>query len=358
MSSYIKKRKSIAFFSPTLQIGGVEKVFITLANQLVQYYDVTFILKYDDGSLKEVLSGEINIVCTNSSQLRYALFSLSRILFKYKFDYVFSGTLRTNVLLFLANKLALSPSKIVCGQHNYLDNETEKFVHEKILPHVLNNVYKTIAVSDGIRDMLVALGVRDDKVITLPNPINFAEIEQMAFVDCDIPTDEYILFVGRLSAVKNLTLLIDAFKLFMKVNPTTKLVFVGDGNKKTALAKYAESQGIHENVIWLGNKSNPYPYINKSRIITLSSYSEAFPVIVLESFCLGKTIVSTNTKGANFLLDGGKYGYLVNTFDDPVAFSDALLKAWDSPISEEVLKNRAHNFDVCNISKLLIERIL
>lgn len=354
----MKKRKSIAFFSPTLQIGGVEKVFITLANCLVQDFDVTFILKYDDGSLKEVLSKDIDIVCTNSSQLRYALFSLSRILFRHKFDYVFSGTLRTNVLLFLANKLALSPSKIVCGQHNYLDNETEKFVHEKILPHVINNVYRTIAVSDGIRDMLIALGVRTDKVITLPNPINLAEIKQMASVDCDLPKDEFILFVGRLSAVKNLTLLIDAFKLFLKVNPTTKLVFVGDGNLQMALAKYVESQGILKNVIWLGNKSNPYPYINKSRIITLSSYSEAFPVIILESFCLGKTMVSTNTKGARSLLDGGRYGYLVDTFDDPKAFSDALLKAWDSPIPEEVLKNRAQDFDVWNISKILVERVL
>lgn len=35
----MKKRKSIAFFSPTLQIGGVEKVFITFANCLVQDFD-------------------------------------------------------------------------------------------------------------------------------------------------------------------------------------------------------------------------------------------------------------------------------------------------------------------------------
>lgn len=354
----MKRRKSIAFFSPTLQIGGVEKVFITLANQLVHYYDITFILKYDDGSLKEVLSRDINIVCTHSSQLRYALFSLSKILFKHKFDYVFSGTLRTNVLLFLANKLALSPSKIVCGQHNYLDNETSKFVHEKILPHVFNHVYKAIAVSDDIKDMLLKLGVRENNVVTIPNPINTAEIIQMSLEENDVPYDNYILYVGRLRVVKNLTLLIDAFKLFLKVKPTTKLVFVGDGDQKNILFNYAERQGVNSNIAWLGNKANPYSFIRKAKIITLCSFSESFSVTILESLCLGKTVVSTRTKGPDFLLDGGKYGYLVSTFDDPEAFSNALLKAWDSPIPEEILKNRALIFDVCNISKLLIERIL
>ena len=354
----MKKRKSIAFFSPTLQIGGVEKVFITLANYLVQDYNVTFILKYDDGKLKEILSKDISIVCTNSSQLRYALFSLTKILFKHKFDYVFSGTLRTNVLLFLANQLALNPSKIVAGQHNYLDNETSKFVHEKILPHVLNRVYKTIAVSDGIRNMLMELGVRGDKILTLPNPINLVKIVQMSLEYSDVPKDDYILFVGRLCVVKNLYLLIDAFNLFLKVKPETKLVFVGDGDQKITLSKYAERLGIDKNIIWLGNRSNPYPFIRKAKITTLSSYSEAFPVIVLESFCLGKTIVSTNTKGAQSLLNGGKYGYLVNTFDDPKVFSETMLKAWNNLIPEDVLYKRAKEFDVCNIAKLLAVNIL
>lgn len=34
----------IAFFLPTLNVGGIERVFITYANSLSEFYDVEFVL--------------------------------------------------------------------------------------------------------------------------------------------------------------------------------------------------------------------------------------------------------------------------------------------------------------------------
>lgn len=351
-------RKSVAFFSPTLQIGGVERVFITIANQLVSDYDITFILKYCDGSLKSLLSSEIRIVCTNTSHLRYILFPLTKVLWKYKFDYIFSGTPRTNLLLYISNLLAFNPSRIVTGQHNYLDVETSKFMHEKVLPYVFNSVYKTIAVSEDIRQMLIEIGVKRQKVITVHNPIDISEINQKSNEQCEPLDFDYMVFVGRVREVKNLSLLINSFELFSRREPNAKLIIIGDGNQKEKLIHLTHNLGLEDKIIWKGSKENPYPYIKKSRLVVLSSFSEAFPMVVLESFCLGKTVLSTNNKGSRYILENGKYGYLADTFSDPIIFCEGMLKAWKNPISISVLKDHAINYNINSIAQIIKDEIL
>ncbi len=344
-------KKTLAFFSPTLQIGGVEKVFITLANQLCEKYDVTFILKYSDGSFRNELSNDIKIVCTNSSHLRYAFFSLARILYKYKFDYVFAGTLRTNILLFFSNLFVFNPSKIIAGQHNYLNVENSKLLHERVLPYVLNHVTKTIAVSEKISEMLLSMGVRREKVCTIPNPINIKQIETQSMEDVNVPKGEYVVFVGRIGPVKNLPLLLNAFCLFVENEPNAKLLIIGDGPQRASLINYTKEKGMENCIIWMGSKSNPYPYIKNSRLVVLSSLSEAFPVIVLESFCLGKTILSTNNKGAQYILRNGELGYIVDTFTDSEKYCKEMQRAWNSPLPEDMLKKQARRYDVEMIVK-------
>lgn len=39
----------IAFFLPTLNVGGIERVFITYANSLSEFYDVEFVLCKKEG---------------------------------------------------------------------------------------------------------------------------------------------------------------------------------------------------------------------------------------------------------------------------------------------------------------------
>lgn len=76
------------------------------------------------------------------------------------------------------------------------------FFYEKIYP----KADKIIAVSDGIREFLIKkIHISADRIIKLPNPIDIKGIKEksLELLDITLP-DRYILFVGRLSYVKNL----------------------------------------------------------------------------------------------------------------------------------------------------------
>lgn len=50
----------IAFFLPTLNVGGIERVFITYGNSLSEFYDVEFVLCKKEGILLKELSSKVN----------------------------------------------------------------------------------------------------------------------------------------------------------------------------------------------------------------------------------------------------------------------------------------------------------
>ena len=51
------KNLKIAFFLPTLNIGGIERVFITYANYLTEKeYDIDFVLCKKEGKLLSLLN--------------------------------------------------------------------------------------------------------------------------------------------------------------------------------------------------------------------------------------------------------------------------------------------------------------
>ena len=57
------KNLKIAFFLPTLNIGGIERVFITYANYLTEKeYDIDFVLCKKEGKLLSLLNSSIRLL--------------------------------------------------------------------------------------------------------------------------------------------------------------------------------------------------------------------------------------------------------------------------------------------------------
>ena len=149
--------------------------------------------------------------------------------------------------------------------------------------------------------------------------------------------ERYILFVGRLSKVKNIAMAIRAFKLFHQKFPSYCFFVVGDGPEKFYLQNLVNELELAGVVRFIGCVSNPYPYISSASLVVLSSFSEAFPTILLESLSLGKTVVSTPTQGACEILDGGKLGYIIDSFDDYCEFAKMIELAIREPFNKETL---------------------
>ena len=66
----------IAFFLPTLNVGGIERVFITYANSLSEFYDVEFVLCKKEGILlKELSFGIMGKIFKNMDKNNLSIFT-------------------------------------------------------------------------------------------------------------------------------------------------------------------------------------------------------------------------------------------------------------------------------------------
>lgn len=118
-----------------------------------------------------------------------------------------------------------------------------------------------------------------------------------------------LLFVGRLVKVKNLPLLLDAYK---KLTNDYRLIIIGDGEERERLQQQCKIQNINVNFIGPKNGDDLYIWYKVADIFILPSYKEAFGAVVNEALLSGcKCIVSKNA-GSSCLIEEGVNGY---TFD-------------------------------------------
>lgn len=329
--------KKIIVFTPSLDIGGKEKVLLTYAKGLLECEaDVKLLLCIDNGDFSYQLPKKLNVVSLGVSRLRQSLFKLIAFLCKEKPQYILVANSAT-IFVWLSKLLSFSRVKIIASHHNYLNSETTAFFERHILWTIYNRCYRVISVSHGITKFLQAKGVKFDKIQTIYNPIDIISIHRLASIPFSDVEEKYILFVGRLSVVKNLFFLLDSFAIFSKNVSKVKLIVIGDGPERDNLLQYTYKHHLSNRVVFLGVRSNPYPYIKKAELVVLSSHSEAFPTILLEALSLGKTIVSTPTKGAVEILNDGQYGYLSKSLEDVNSFSSLLIYAYHHRLDSNVL---------------------
>jgi len=109
-----------------------------------------------------------------------------------------------------------------------------------------------------------------------------------------------VIFVGRLVKVKQVDHAIKAFSLS---NLTGKMAIAGEGPERKKLETLTKELGISDRVIFLGWIDNPLPLILESSCLILSSYNEAFGLVLAESLCLGTPVVAYNSsKGVEDIL--------------------------------------------------------
>lgn len=319
--------KKISFFLPTLNIGGIERVFICYANNLVKRnYNIDFVLCKHEGLLLADVSSEVNMFFLETRKLRLAWRKLRKYLKKEKPDVVITGGDYSNIVLIIS-ALGLHPKpQIVISQHNYNNIEGRSLGYwAKTTQLWMRLIYpmadQIIAISEGIKSYLCNdIRVASSKIVVINNPIDIDDIyiKSKEKVIVQLP-DDFIVFIGRISPVKNLPLLLQAYE---KANINNiSLVIVGDGIELSHVKQIINGLNKKDNIYCVGAINNPLPILSKAKVLVLPSFSEACPTILLEALCLNKTIVTTPTKGALEILSEVEGVYISSSFDNPSEFS-------------------------------------
>lgn len=109
--------------------------------------------------------------------------------------------------------------------------------------------------------------------------------------------DEIVVgFVGRLTEIKNLSLLLKVAAVCGDV-PNLKFAVVGDGHLRSRLEAETESLGLKSRVVFLGNRTDISRIYSAFDILALTSLNEGTPLSLIEAMAAEKPVISTAVGG-------------------------------------------------------------
>jgi glycosyltransferase involved in cell wall biosynthesis len=139
-----------------------------------------------------------------------------------------------------------------------------------------------------------------------------------------------ILSIGRLSPEKGVDVLIKAVASTVNRGFDVTLVIIGEGNERPRLTQLISNLNLSDRVFLIGYYDKAFCFLPYFDVFVLPSYTEGFPITLLEAMQAGTPIVATRVGEVPAVLDGGRFGRLVPP-GDPEALAKGI---------EEVYSNR------------------
>ncbi len=153
------------------------------------------------------------------------------------------------------------------------------------------------------------LGLKDVRVI-----YNGIDLNKWAFFESnksDYSCPIELLYVGRLSAEKNVELLIDACSI-LKNEFEIRLTLAGTGESYAELRNRVSEKGLVENVEFAGfvSQNDVYDLLTRCDIFVLPSKTEVLPNSLLEAMAVGVPVIASDVGSVSELIRDGKEGLL------------------------------------------------
>jgi len=189
------------------------------------------------------------------------------------------------------------------------------FIRKMLWRLIGKKIFLVTCPSKETLNYINELNIFDSKKVTLLNDpiIDVSKIHNNLKKKIDVPDlqKDYFISVGRLTKQKNHTLLIKLFRIMCNKNKNLFLYILGDGEEKINIIKEIKQLKLENNVILLGYKKNPYPFISKAKAVLSPSLWEDPGAVMIEAAFCNKIVISSDCISGpkEFLLDG-KGGYL------------------------------------------------
>ncbi len=146
-----------------------------------------------------------------------------------------------------------------------------------------------------------------------------------------------LIFVGRLSAVKGVGVLLDSVAALRAKHPDIQLVLAGDGPDRTWVENRAKTLGIADCVSITGflDPSEIAKKLADADVFVMASFAEGVPVVLMEAMASGLPVVATHIAGIPELVEHGVNGFLAAPGN-----ADELITRIEPLMDDAELRNR------------------
>ena len=305
------------------------------------------------------------------------LWQLYRIFKREKFDVVHSFTIKPNIYGNIAAKLAEVPVIInsVTGLGYVF---TEKGLRNNVLGWIVVGLYK---IAFKFSSKVIFLNIDDlelfkrykiinkDKAVLIksegvntekfsPQNINKTGIENL-YNELKISQHRpsaIVTLITRLIWHKGIREFVEAARILKGKYPDTLFLLVGPidkGNPAAVSKDYIEKAEKGGVVKYIGSRDDIRETLYISDVVTLPSYREGIPKVLLEAMSMEKPIITTDTTGCREVVEEGKNGFLV-----PAKNSKALAEAIERLIENKELRKRFGKYGREKVLREFDERIV
>jgi glycosyltransferase involved in cell wall biosynthesis len=248
-----------------------------------------------------------------------AVFKLRNLVCEHRTDIIHTHLTRAAYIGHLAGRMAHVP--VISTVHVFQRNPAYRY-----LP---NRDRSVVAVSDYLRQNLIATGVPVERVQTIYNGTDFAFDEQSlpasdnaVRAELGLPADATLIgMFGQINAFKGSSLLVEAARAILKRFPGAYFVFVGAAKPafQQELIQLAQTHGVLDHLRFTGVRSDVQRIMAAMDVITLPSRYEMCSMAIIEAMAVGKPVVATRAGGNPELVQDGETGLLIERTTEALA---------------------------------------
>lgn len=340
-------KTKLAFFQYDLGVGGVQRSLVSLLNNIDHTkYDVDLYIVDDNNFFNSSIPENVKIIKVDKLPFfaKVLPFYVVRKLFSAKFtgkqQYDVAIDFNSYQHITALGALTVAAKKRVLWMHG--DNEKRLKVDNAyrfayLLQKSKIQKFDTLAVvSEGLLESAQRLtGFPGSRIKVVNNFINTEEIIERSKqpIDIEVNNNNFnLVSVSRLAYEKGIDIMLEVVKKAALKRPDLKLYIIGDGPERKKVESLIGEYKLQDNVILLGAKSNPYPYMKLMDGFISTSRHEGQGINILEAKTLGLQIFIPKHLE--------KFSYEVKGSDDLVKDIISASKTWDKKLNRLAAYNK------------------
>jgi glycosyltransferase involved in cell wall biosynthesis len=333
----ITRRTRILLLLSHLGGGGAEHVMALLARGLSQQkYEVHLGLVGPGDTRGATIPAWVTMHALSARRARAGAFPLLRLMWRLRPAVVLTGAVEVSFLVLLMRPLFPPRTSVLVRQNATLTS----ILAFGRLPGFMRLLYRLLyRNSDQVicqsgamaKDLTQALGIDDEQIAVLPNPVDFAGIRAAANKPAmRSSAGPQLLAVGRLSQEKGFDLLLNALADVRQRFPEAHLILAGAGPEETALKLLCRELGLDSAVCFAGHVDQPYKFFANTTLFVLPSRHEGMPNALLEAAAAGLPLAVTPASGGVVDLLRGRPGAWVATEITAAALAVTIITALET----------------------------